>query len=486
MPGPWEHYQAPAEDGPWAKYQASPAAVTEPPMPTMGDVALQAVPKGIANFLNTPITAWNLAKLAATGMHPQIKEYATPTPNYPMQAMEAMGLIDPTKAPQTAGQRIVDTAIQAAVPMVLAPQTGLTQMAKNVGTGLASGAAAQTTKEATGSDLLAMAVGTLAPLAISGVRSPTLSPTMTDVGKQTLKDAQTSGYVVQPSTVRPSLGTAKLESVAGKAAVAQDAAVRNQAVTNRLAATAIGLPEDTPLTMTAIESVRAQAAKPYQEVAALSPKAGKTLDKLRQARADATLYYRHYERSADPASLKQAQALSAKADRLESTIDNLAKHAGKPELLEQLQAARMLYARTYDIERALNLGDGNISAPILGRMLDQGRPLTGELKVIGKFAQAFPRVAREGASVPPPSVSGTDAASAALLGTLGYGAAGGPGGLLAAGLPLLRGPARNLALSSFYQRRLLREPPPIGQTLTKSGLIGSTLADYFTSPQETP
>jgi len=87
-------------------------------------------------------------------------------------------------------------------------------------------------------------------------------------------------------------------------------------------------------------------------------------------------------------------------------------------------------------------------------------------------------VARDASSLPPPSVSGTDAASSAILGGIGYGAAGGPAGLLAAGLPLLRSPARNLVLSGGYQSRLLREASPLSQSLTKGALIGRSVMDY--------
>jgi len=78
-------------------------------------------------------------------------------------------------------------------------------------------------------------------------------------------------------------------------------------------------------------------------------------------------------------------------------------------------------------------------------------PIQNGLLTIGKMAEAFPSVMREGARVPSSGVSGTDAAASALLGTVGYGAAGGPAGMAAAALPLLRSPARSLVLSNPYQ-----------------------------------
>jgi hypothetical protein len=464
------------------------STAAEPAQPSMLSVAGNAAWKGIAGVSDMVL---NVAGEAGNALIP--KPFQPGYLHDPLKTgMTALGLIRPENEPQNSGQRILDTGVQAGVGMLAGPAKGGVEVAKNVATGLMSGSLGQMVKEATGSDLLGMAVGVLSPLALSAVAT-TGKSLLTSVGKATLQEAHEAGYVVQPSTVKPGFVTNRLESVAGKAAVAQDAALRNQSTTNRLAAKAIGLPEDMMITMKALEDVRAQAAKPYQEVAALTPpvaaqtprwRAGQQkssatiLDELKQARADATAFFRHYDRSADPSSLTKAKQAAATADSLETQLETIATAAGKPELVDQLHAARQLYARTYDVERALNLGDGNVSASLIGRMLDKGRPLTGELKVIGKFAQAFPRVARDASSLPPPSVSGTDAAASAILGGIGYGAAGGPAGLLAAGLPLLRGPARSAVLSGAMQHRLLREPVPTSHPLLKGALVGRSLADY--------
>ena len=174
--------------------------------------------------------------------------------------------------------------------------------------------------------------------------------------------------------------------------------------------------------------------------------------------------------------------LQAKAEQLDQAIDQAATQAGRPELIAQLREARTAIAKSYDIERALNVGDGNVSATVIGRLLDQGKPLSGELKVIGRFAQAFPSVTREAAMVPTPGVSALDPLASAAFGMGGYAAAGGPAGLLAAGLPLLRGPARSLTLSDLMQKRLIREPPGLGETFTKSIFAGRTASEQPTAP----
>jgi hypothetical protein len=47
------------------------------------------------------------------------------------------------------------------------------------------------------------------------------------------------------------------------------------------------------------------------------------------------------------------------------------------------------------VQKALNATTGNVSATKLGQQLGRGKPLSGELKQAGQFAQAFPKAARE-------------------------------------------------------------------------------------------
>lgn len=464
------------------------------PQPSMGAVAANAAAKGAASMLdavpNTPTNLLNLGKAAygaaAYGLgFKDIGDSITMSepPNFAHRAGKSMGLIRPENEPQTAGQRILDTAVQGGVGLLIAPASGVKEVAKNVALGATSGAAAGATKEVTGSPLAAFAVGLLTPMATSLARK---SLGNNEVLGETLKDGLEAGYVVPPSAIKPTFLGNSVESVAGKAAVKQEAAMRNQEVTNQLATKALGLPEGTPLTEGTLVQVREQAGKAYEAVAKIpvnqaampTPKdPAILLADLKDARFQASTMFKHYDRMADPASLKEAQSWSAKAVQLEKELEKVAMQAGQPELVTAMREARTQIAKSYDLERALNVGNGNVDARVIGRLLDQGKPLTGELKTIGRFAQAFPQVTREGSMVPAAGVSGTDAAASALLGTVGYGAAGGPAGLVAAGLPLLRGPARTLALSDMMQRRLLREPPTLYSSLLRGALSGRAVAD---------
>jgi len=103
--------------------------------------------------------------------------------------------------------------------------------------------------------------------------------------------------------------------------------------------------------------------------------------------------------------------------------------------------------------------------------------LSGQLAIIGKFAKAFPDAVREAAKIQSPGVSALEGIAAGGLGAGGYALTGGPVGLLAAGVPLLRGPARSLLLSKGYQNRLLKEAPGLNPAMLQSILAGRSTAE---------
>jgi len=484
------------------------AATAEPQQeePSYLAVAGNAVAKGAAGmadmFLNAPVNAYNLAKagvIAATDV-PGMKTLntrlrdnldITPQPNLAEKVLRGAGAISEDREPQTPGQRILDMAVQAGVSMAASPASSAMQFAKAGAIGLASGAAAGVTKELTGSSLAATAVGMAVPLLARGLPSTANAPILKNPVKlQTAKEGLAAGLVIPPSYVKPSFSANRLQGFAGKAATDQEAQMRNVETINNLARKAVGIPEGMPIDE-GLEAVRKQAAKPYIEVNALAQvpiqKPGmpsfpqysrpNLLEDLKQARHDATAHFNYYNRSADPAVLAKAKGFQAQANALENQMAQVAKQAGKTELVQQLRDARTLYAKTYDIERALNKADGNVSAAVIGKMYAKGKPLSDELATIGKFAKAFPKAVRDGAMIQSPGVSGIEAMAGAGLGALGYGVAGGPVGLLAAGVPLLRGPARSLLLSKGYQNRLLKEAPGLNPAMLQSILAGRSTAE---------
>lgn len=262
----------------------------------------------------------------------------------------------------------------------------------------------------------------------------------------TLKAAQEAGYTVPGSAVNPSTFNKVLESVSGKAAVGQEAAIRNQAVTNKLAREALGMPPEQALSEGALRTYRKAVSEPYREVAAISKRAEIALEQLKDARFNANNYSKHYAMSADPNSLAAAKNFSQKADALEQSLEGFAQKAGKPELIDALRNARQQIAKSYEVERALNVGTGDVSAKALGRALDKGKPLSGGLETAGRFAEAFGPYARDAASIPTPGVSKLGAVLSGGMGAGGF-AAGGPMGLAAGAIPFTVPPAaRSLAL----------------------------------------
>lgn len=329
-------------------------------------------------------------------------------------------------------------------------------------------------------------VGAMLPQAVISAYNAAKTPEMARRESQnalrdtTLKEGRDSGYVVPPSATGqdgfPGWLSRRLESISGKAAVGQEAAVRNQKVTNKLAREAVGLPEDSAISVQALETQRNKLAAPYREIAKIDPEAAATLEQLKQARFDANNYYRHYDISADPASLAKAKELSQHVSQLETFLEGIATNAGKPQLVKELRQARQDIAKTFDVERALNVATGDVSARVLGSLVDKGKPLSGGLSTAGKFQQAFPSYMREGEKVPTPGVSKSEAIASAIFGLGGYQALG-PYGAAMAALPFVSGPTRSLVLSGPYQKLTAPSyqpaftPSPEAQLLYQLGIL---------------
>ena len=452
------------------------------PAPSSARVALQSAAKGAAAvpdpFLGVPANLFNLGSAAigyAAGElgRPDITAQmpiAGPALTQPVRSgLEAVGAISPEFEPRTVGQRIVGRALEAAPSFAMSPTSGLKELGGKLAVGALSGGAGQATEEWTGSKLAGAAVSMLTPAAVGAVRTGGAS-ILEPVRQGTLKKAHEAGYVVAPAAVKPTFATNRVEATAGRAAVEQSASIQNQAVTNKLMAKSIGLPEGTPLTPEVLQGVRKQAGVIYDAVDDLKPPPTmqwfprfhetKLGTQLQKARADANEMWLSNKRTPHPDTRAAAQKLDQLAESIEGDIARIAKASGQPELVKQLQDTRKLFARTYDIERALVPGTGDVSASVIGT-LTKKKHLTDEFKVVGEFAKAFPKYSKNAVTTPNPNVSGTDAAATAILGTIGAGTMGAPGAL-AAGLPLLRAPARNLALRPVMQNRLIREPQPLG------------------------
>lgn len=259
---------------------------------------------------------------------------------------------------------------------------------------------------------------------------------------QTLRQAQKAGYVVPPASSNPSTMNRALEGASGKIATAQQAAVRNQAVTNQLARQALGMANDTPITPESLKALRSNAGRVYETVAKAGEiiadeqylddlaKLGQSVDEVARdfpeanvgaskevsALVDSLLkekfdsrsalaYLRllrkqasgnlSYLNSADPSKQALGMAQKEAAATLEDLIGRHLAANGSPEVAKSFEQARRLIAVSHTVENALNEATGNVAASKLGQQLAKGKPLTGELAVAAKFARAFPKAAKE-------------------------------------------------------------------------------------------
>lgn len=317
-----------------------------------------------------------------------------------------------------------------------------------------------------------------------------------DAAAVATKDA---GYVIPPADVNPTVLNETLNGVSGKIKTAQVASARNQNVTNTLAKKAIGVAEDTPLNVDVLKNIRSQAGQAYDAVASAGTiKPGQAysdaLDKItapyvqaakgfpnakpspiiaeieslktpefdaasavamvKKLRADADAAYASGNKDA-------GKAFKSGAAALEDAIDAHLTQIGAPaDMLKNFRDARQLIAKTYTVEKALNNETGDVSAQALAKLLQKGKPLSGDLKTIAKAGSSFPK-ATQSLKEAPKAVSPLDYGAALI-------SAGstGPWGAAAIGA---RPAVRSLMLSQPYQR-LLGSPQSYGPGLLEQSL----------------
>jgi hypothetical protein len=278
-----------------------------------------------------------------------------------------------------------------------------------------------------------------------------------------LKQARQAGYVTPPATTNPTATNRVIEGVSGKAQTQQSAAVKNQTVTNRLVRDELGLAKDSPITKAALNGVRSKAGQVYKainksgriavdddyldDLSKLSasidsvskdfPDANvgsrEQIDKLvnsllvddfeapsamayiKELRQDASSNL-SFAASADPAKRALGHAQRDAAGALEDMVIRHLQNNGQDALANSFDQARTLIAKTYSVEAALNEGTGNVVATQLASQLKRGKPLTGNLGLIARFGQSFPKAAAEVRDSPGVSALDVFAGAAAGLG----------------------------------------------------------------------
>jgi hypothetical protein len=302
--------------------------------------------------------------------------------------------------------------------------------------------------------------------------------------------------------------------MAGKTHLEQLASVQNQAVTDRLARRAVGMPQNTPLTSAAMQDIRkAEYNKGYAPIEKLGeiktdptflddliniegnytgPSASfpggvpdavskliknYTVDKFdakdavkvsRQLRSEASDNFRKGDSAL-------AKAQTAVSNSLENQIERSLSSTNQPnanKLLEQFRLSRQRMAVSHSIEDAIKEGSGSVIAAKLARDIQSGKYVSGDIKTIAEFSNVFPRVTQTPSQIGAPG-AGTMMGRAvggglgAAIGGMVGGTTGAMYGAGAALAPELTSAAmRNYLLSGGAQNRLIPSYKTLPMRLT--------------------
>lgn len=298
------------------------------------------------------------------------------------------------------------------------------------------------------------------PIIQRGMERAATAAAAKGVRDQTLREGLDLGLTLPRSVYAPSRTTKLLEQVAGKAASKQEGSIRNQTVVNEVAKREASLLPNEQLDEAGLAAARSRLMAPYKEVASMSPEADGLLQQMIRDKSRASAYWREYEGPNHPVrAMDQANKFDAKWKGAEKEIERIAQASEKPDLVQRLRQARVALAKNHDVERAFNVGSGNVEAPILGRMINERgvKGLTGDLGKIARFQQAFKPYMRPGAteeaapgvSMFRPLVAAGMVAAGIDEGERRYHIS--PYWMGAASIPLLSGPARRIALSRLMQ-----------------------------------
>jgi hypothetical protein len=456
MAGPWEEYAAP-ERGPWEDYQKVRPAKPASAAAQLGSAAVRPIAKAISGL---PLMAAD----AGVGTINTIKQLIAE------KRMPRLNDFNPFATPAPAEYELPSQTFNRALDSAtVKPETLAGKGAELVSSTL---------------------LGSRIP-APTGVQAPPpgFTPPAQALKDATLQAGQKAGYVVPPSSNNPTVMNRMLEGISGKVKLSQEAMMRNQPVTERLAATALGQNPQAPITQEALAVIRSEAhAAGYAPVKAAGQmatdskfiddlisinKAGEGASRsfpglkpvgplddmvksLTQEKFDASdgvdaiAYLRQLADDAygsGQASLGRAYKGAAKAveDVIERNLANRGDDA--KELLKGYRDSRQLIAQTYTAGKALTDTEGTSNALKYGRELMKGTPLVGNQRTIGQFASRFGKFA----AVPKeiyPSISPLDVYGSAI-------SSGVTGSALPLMLPLTRVGLREYLLSQAGQARAI-------------------------------
>jgi hypothetical protein len=477
---------------------------------------------GAADILLTaPENVANLAKMgfgtAATALgRPDLAPDVT-APRQPVaEAFKRAGLIREPQGETTAGQRVLDVALQGATGALTGGAGAIGQTARTLpqlarattgmaATGAAAGAAGQGVTEATGQPLLGAATSMAVPgAAISAAQARQASlqaqQSRNAVRDLTLRQAQAEGYIATPGSITPSTQNVLAERLGGKIRTQQEFAVRNQEVTDRLARRALGLPPDARLERSTTQQIRKdefqKGYEPLNRIGAVKTDQDfdSALNNVLQAytgpgrsfpgaipqpvvdlvnsyrvgqfnSADALQATRTLREQANANISRGDNALGlaqrAVSNALEDQIERSLQQAGNPNaqaMLEQFRASRQRMAISHAVEDAIIEGGGSVNARQLANDLQtRGRYFSGDLDLIARFANiSRPVMVQPGTQGTPGSQTLFGGIGGGLGAAGGY-AMGGPQGATLGGAVGAMAPAAVSAGARRYLRSNLAQ-----------------------------
>ena len=236
----------------------------------------------------------------------------------------------------------------------------------------------------------------------------------TAVQQETTRLATERGIKILPSSVKSNQVVGALEFLAGPSDTVREYAHKNAAVTLALVRKELGMPVDAVIDIPAIKAVKAEAGAAYDEAAKVSPRAATALEEFKKNRDFAQSYYlsaNQLTAKQRTEALEQAKSYQSKADAYWKVIAKEADASGKKgpggeRFIDYLEAQKKRYAKAAIVEEAFGEGSGVVAADIISKARENGgKLLDGELQVIHRLAQAFPREMADPAGKSLPSVS---------------------------------------------------------------------------------
>jgi ribosomal protein L29 len=411
----------------------------------------------------------------------------------------ATGFLDPTTLvlPGAMQKSIISatpTAIAQAAPRTVA-------LAQNVGAGASTAALTSAAQQqaTTGTINPAQvfneaAVGGLltTPTALTGAITTPRTPAVLDRKQQIAQAAINQGATLPPTQVNPSFINSILEGISGKQTTAQVASIKNQAVVNAQARKALGLADDVELTPKVLQDYRDVKGQAYEALksnnayytdkkfindintksADLQKLANTTdvsaelnvINGLKQMSFDGVGLVEQMKRlrydaernlmSGDPKNSALGKAQKFAANQLEDLAERNLQKFNQPDVMNNFKQARKDIAKSYTIEKSMNLATGDVSGAKLGSRSAAGKIVPSELQALADAAATFPKAFQNPATVGSvPIISPLDLGTAAIASA----ASGTP---LVMASALTRPAVRTGITSGMYQRNMLPNTQP--------------------------